>query len=53
MNWWFNIIYFICSYLVGALPHLQALAKLKGIKLEGDYHAYLAQRPGWGSAYSE
>jgi acyl phosphate:glycerol-3-phosphate acyltransferase len=46
MSWWINTTYIICAYLVGALPHLQVLAKLKGVKLEGDYHACLMQKAG-------
>jgi len=45
-----NLIFIICAYLVGALPHLQALAKICGIKLEGDFHTALAQKAGLGIA---
>jgi glycerol-3-phosphate acyltransferase PlsY len=48
MSWWLNIVFIICAYLIGALPHLEALAKLCRIKLEGDHHACLAQKAGLG-----
>jgi acyl phosphate:glycerol-3-phosphate acyltransferase len=46
MNIWANIIFVICAYFTGALPHLQALAKLSKIQLEGDYHSSLTQKAG-------
>lgn len=46
MNLWANIVFVICAYFTGALPHLQALAKLRGVKLEGDYHSSLTQKAG-------
>lgn len=34
------------AYLIGSLPHLQWLAKLRGIELSGDYHQDLWHRGG-------
>ena len=34
------------AYLLGSLPHLSALAKLRGIDLEGDSHSSLWQKGG-------
>jgi glycerol-3-phosphate acyltransferase PlsY len=46
MVWWLNILFIICAYLVGTLPHLQGLARLRRVKLDGDYHASLMQKTG-------
>jgi acyl phosphate:glycerol-3-phosphate acyltransferase len=46
MNIWADILFVICAYLIGTLPHLQVLARLRRIKLEGDYHSSLTQKAG-------
>jgi glycerol-3-phosphate acyltransferase PlsY len=35
------------AYLLGALPHLSFLAKLRGVRLAGDFHQSLWDRAGW------
>lgn len=41
-----NVALILGSYLLGSLPHLNALAKLQGINLEGDLHISLWRRAG-------
>lgn len=40
-NMWADIALILGAYLLGSLPHLSALAKLRGIHLEGDLHISL------------
>ncbi len=40
----FNILFIVCAYLVGAFPHLRILARLNGMNQEGDLHlAFVSQ----------
>ena len=41
-----DIALILGAYLIGSLPHLSALAKLSGVKLEGDSHISLWRRGG-------
>lgn len=41
-----NVALIVGAYLLGSLPHLSALAKLRGIHLEGDLHISLWRRGG-------
>ena len=41
-----DIFFIIASYLIGALPHLYLLGKLRGLQLEGDLHMELWSRGG-------
>jgi len=43
---WANAALIVGSYLVGAVPHLVALGRLRGVVLEGDLHSSLWQRGG-------
>jgi len=43
---WINIALVVGSYLLGSLPHLYIIGKLRGIDLEGDLHMGLWQRAG-------
>lgn len=43
---WVNVAFVLGSYLLGSLPHLHALGKLRGINLEGDLHIGLWRRAG-------
>jgi glycerol-3-phosphate acyltransferase PlsY len=43
-----NLFYILLAYFVGTIPLLKALAKLKHVRLEGDYHACLIQKGGIG-----
>ncbi len=33
-----EILFVVCAYLLGAMPHLSMLARLGGLKIEGDHH---------------
>lgn len=44
---WGDIALVVGAYLLGSLPHLSALGKLRGIKLDGDLHINLWRRGGW------
>ena len=46
MNIWVNVAFVVGSYLLGSAPHLHALVKLRGIKIEGDLHIGLWRRAG-------
>lgn len=41
-----NLLYVLLAYFVGAIPLLNALAKIKHVRLEGDYHSCLIQKGG-------
>lgn len=41
-----NVVFLLGSYLLGSLPHLYIIGKLRGISLEGDLHIGLWQRAG-------
>jgi len=41
-----DIFFIIASYLIGALPHLYFLGRLRGLHLEGDLHMELWSRGG-------
>ena len=41
-----DILFVIVSYLIGALPHLYFLGRLRGLYLEGDLHMELWRRGG-------
>ena len=43
---WANAALILGAYLLGLLPHLAGLAKLRGIELEGDLHLSLWQTGG-------
>ena len=43
---WADVALILGAYLLGSLPHLSALGKLRGIDLEGDLHISLWQRTG-------
>jgi len=43
---WFDVALILGAYLLGSLPHLSALGKLRGIHLEGDLHISLWRRGG-------
>jgi len=43
---WADVALILGAYLLGSLPHLSALAKLRGIELDGDYHISLWERAG-------
>lgn len=43
---WADIALIIGAYLLGAAPHLAALGKLRGVKLDGDLHINLWRRGG-------
>lgn len=47
-----ELLLIIGAYLVGSLPHLRWLARLRGISLDGDFHQELWHRGGrvWGVA---
>ena len=40
----------IGSYLLGSVPHLSLLARLRHVDLNGDFHQSLWYRGGWGIA---
>lgn len=42
----FDIIYIIAAYLFGSLPHLKWLARIRSVRLEGDFHQDLYSRAG-------
>jgi|GEM_PF-233813 len=46
MNIWLSAVLVIGAYLLGSTPHLIALARLKGVELEGDLHASIWQKAG-------
>lgn len=46
MNIFFDAVYVLGAYLLGSLPQLFALAKLRRVHLDGDYHMSLWQRAG-------
>lgn len=43
---WDDVALILGAYLLGSLPHLSALGKLRGIKLDGDLHINLWRRGG-------
>jgi len=43
---WANVALVLGAYLLGSLPHLSVLGKLRGVELEGDSHISLWQRGG-------
>lgn len=43
---WADIIFVFCAYLFGSIPHLQMLARLRRVELNGDYHQDLWYRGG-------
>ncbi len=43
---WSDLIYILASYLLGAVPHLALLAKLRRVNLSGDFHETLWDRAG-------
>jgi len=43
---WADAALILGAYLLGSLPHLSALAKLRGIELDGDYHLSLWEKAG-------
>jgi glycerol-3-phosphate acyltransferase PlsY len=43
---WADIIFVLCAYLFGSIPHLQLLARLRRMELNGDYHQDLWKRGG-------
>jgi glycerol-3-phosphate acyltransferase PlsY len=43
---WSDIVYVLASYLVGTVPHLAWLARLRRVRLEGDFHEGLWDRAG-------
>ncbi len=43
---WSDIVFVFCAYIFGSIPHLQLLAKLRGVELNGDYHQDLWYRGG-------
>ncbi len=47
---WPDIILILASYLLGAAPHLVWLARLRRVRLNGDYHQNLWNRAGKGLA---
>ena len=46
MSIFFDSIYVLGAYLLGNLPQLFALARLRRVRLDGDYHMSLWQRAG-------
>lgn len=46
MNIVFDAVYVLGAYLLGSLPQLFALAKLRRVRLDGDFHMSLWQRAG-------
>ncbi len=43
---WAEVLLVIGAYLFGSVPHLRFIARLRGIRLEGDYHQELWRRAG-------
>jgi glycerol-3-phosphate acyltransferase PlsY len=43
---WSDAALILASYLLGAVPHLSLLAKLRDVKLDGDFHQDLWNRAG-------
>ena len=41
---WADVALILGAYLLGSMPHLSTLAKLRGIELDGDYHISLWER---------
>ena len=41
-----DIIFVLCAYIIGSLPHLRALGSVRNVKLDGDYHQSLWQKGG-------
>jgi glycerol-3-phosphate acyltransferase PlsY len=43
---WADVVLILGSYLIGAVPHLSLLAKLRHVELDGDFHQNLWSRAG-------
>jgi len=43
---WANILLVLGAYLVGSIPHLSLLARLRRVELDGDFHENLWYRAG-------
>jgi len=43
---WADVVLILGSYLLGAVPHLSLLAKLRHVELDGDFHQNLWSRAG-------
>jgi glycerol-3-phosphate acyltransferase PlsY len=47
---WAEAALVLGAYLLGSVPHLYFIARLRGVKLEGDFHEGLYHRGGWAAA---
>jgi glycerol-3-phosphate acyltransferase PlsY len=47
---WADAALVLGAYLLGSVPHLAILARLRRVKLEGDFHAGLRERAGLSTA---
>jgi glycerol-3-phosphate acyltransferase PlsY len=43
---WADVVLILGSYLLGSIPHLSLLAKLRHVELDGDFHQNLWSRAG-------
>ena len=43
---WSDIALILCAYLLGSMPHLRALGRLRGLDLDGDLHISLWRKGG-------
>ena len=43
---WADAALVLGAYLLGSVPHLKVLARLRGVKLKGDFHEGLYDRAG-------
>lgn len=43
---WTDVVIILASYLLGSVPHLAFLAKLRRVRLKGDFHENLWNRAG-------
>jgi glycerol-3-phosphate acyltransferase PlsY len=43
---WADVVLILGSYLLGSMPHLSLLAKLRHVELDGDFHQNLWSRAG-------
>jgi glycerol-3-phosphate acyltransferase PlsY len=50
MSMWADAVLVLGAYLVGAVPQLAMLARLRGVRLEGDFHEGLWEQGGRGTA---
>jgi glycerol-3-phosphate acyltransferase PlsY len=43
---WANVLLVVGAYLFGSVPHLRFLSRLRGVRLDGDFHSGLYERAG-------